>query len=82
MNAAQLDADILRNLGIIAEDENMLDKVAKYLRRVVKQMTYDPTLMSKEEFFARVDEAAKGPSHEMRQDEDLTAYLRRRGYDL
>ena len=82
MNAIQLEADILRNLGIIAEDETMLDKVAKYLRRVVKQMTCDPTLMSKEEFFARVDEAAKGPSYEMRQDEDLTAYLRRRGYDL
>ena len=57
MNEVQLDADILRNLGIIAEDETMLDKVAKYLRRVVKQMTEDPTRMNKEEFFARVDEA-------------------------
>lgn len=82
MNTVQLDADILRNLGIIAEDENMLDKVAKYLRRVVKQMESDPTLMSKEEFFARVDEAQKGPSHELRVGEDLTSFLRRRGYDL
>lgn len=82
MNTVQLDADILRNLGIIAEDENMLDKVAKYLRRVVKQMGSDPTLMSKEEFFARVDEAQKGPSHELRAGEDLTSFLRRRGYDL
>ena len=57
MTAVQLDADILRNLGIIAKDENMLDKVAKYLRRVVKQMTYDPTCMSKEEFYARIDKA-------------------------
>ncbi len=82
MNTVQLDADILRNLGIIAEDENMLDKVAKYLRRVVKQMGSDPTLMSKEEFFARVEEAQKGPSHELRVGEDLTSFLRRRGYDL
>ena len=79
MNTVQLDADILRNLGIIAADENMLDKVAKYLRRVVKQMESDPTLMSKEEFFARVDEAQKGPSHELRVGEDLTSFLRRRG---
>ena len=57
MTALQLNADIYRNLGIIAEDESMLDKVAKYLRRVAKQMTDDPTRMSKEEFFARVDEA-------------------------
>lgn len=82
MTAVQLDADILRNLGIIAKDENMLDKVAKYLRRVVKQMTDDPTLMSKEEFFARVEEAKKGPSHELRAGEDLTDFLRRRGYEL
>ena len=82
MNAVQLDAEILRNLGIIAEDENMLDKVAKYLRRVVRQMTEDSTLMSKEEFFARVDEAKKGPSHELHAGEDLTSFLRRRGYEL
>ncbi len=57
MTALQLNADIYRNLGIIAEDETMLDKVAKYVRRLAKQMTEDPTYMSKEEFFARVDEA-------------------------
>ena len=43
MTALQLNADIYRNLGIIAEDESMLDKVAKYLRRVVKQITDDST---------------------------------------
>ena len=57
MTALQLNADIYRNLGIIAEDETMLDKVAKYVRRLAKQMTEDPTCMTKEEFFARVDEA-------------------------
>lgn len=57
MTALQLNADIYRNLSIIAENETMLDKVAKYIRRVAKQMTDDPTCMTKEEFFARVDEA-------------------------
>ena len=55
MTALQLNADIYRNLGIIAEDESMLDRVAKYLRRVVKQMKDDPTCMSKEEYFAMLD---------------------------
>ena len=81
MNAVTLDADILRNLGIIAEDETMLDKVAKYLRRVVKQMTYDPTLMSKEEFFARVDEAREdirlGKGVKMNANESLDDFLKR-----
>ena len=76
MTTVQLDADILRNLGIIAEDENMLDKVAKYLRRVVKQMTYDPSLMIKEEFFARVDEAKKSPSRSFADVAELDQYLR------
>ena len=59
MTALQLNAEIYRNLGIIAEDETMLERVAKYLRRVAKQMTDDPTCMTKEEFFARIDEAER-----------------------
>ena len=82
MTALQLNADIYRNLGIIAEDESMLDKVAKYLRRVVKQMTDDPTCMTKEEYFAMLDRAEQGRSHAMLPEEDLTAYLKRRGYDI
>ena len=52
-----LNAEILRNLGVIAEDEGALRRVAKYLRRVVREMTDDPTCMSREEFFRRIDEA-------------------------
>ncbi len=39
MNTVQLEADILRSLGTIAEDEAMLTRAAKYLRRLAKQMT-------------------------------------------
>ena len=80
MTITQLDADIFRNLGIIAEDENMLGKVAKYLRRVVKQMTDDPTCMTKEEFFARIEEAEKGPRYKMLPNETLDEMLKRLGY--
>ena len=59
MTALQLNAEIYRNLGIIAEDETMLKRVAKYLRRLAKQVTDDPTCMTKEEFFARIDEAER-----------------------
>ena len=82
MTALQLNADIYRNLGIIAEDESMMEKVAKYVRKLAKQVTDDPTRMTKEEFFARVDEAEKGPAHRMLPGEDLTAFLRRMGHDL
>ena len=82
MTALQLNADIYRNLGIIAEDESMLKKVANYVRKLAKQLTDDPTCMSKEEYFAMLDRAEKGPKHRMLPDEDLTTFLRRMGHDL
>ena len=46
MTAVQLNAEILRNLGALAEDENMLKRVAKYLRKLVSEKEADPTLLS------------------------------------
>ena len=59
MTALQLNAEIYRSLGILSEDEGMLKRAAKYLSRLAKQMTDDPTCMTKEEFFARIDEAER-----------------------
>lgn len=52
-----LNAEIFHNIGAIAEDESKLKRLAKYLRRLVKEE--DPTLMSKDEFFAKIDKAEK-----------------------
>ena len=79
MDALQLNAELYRNLGIIAEDEGMLDKVVKYVRRLAKQMTDDPTLMTKEEYFRRLDEAEKGPKYKMLPNESLDDMLTRLG---
>ena len=76
MKTLQLDADILQNLGIIAQDETMLQRVAKYLRRMAQQLTYDPTCMTKEEFVARVSEAEKGPSRSFGSVDELDQFLR------
>lgn len=77
-----LNAEILRNLGVVATNEGALQRVAKYLRRVARELTADPTEMTKEEFFARIDKAKTGPTYSMLPDEDLTAYLKRQGYDI
>ena len=83
MTAVQLNAEILRNLGAIAEDESMLKRVAKYLRKLVAEKEADPTLLTKEEFFARVDEAReqikRGEGVEMLPDESLDDFLIRVG---
>lgn len=58
MSTSQLNAEIFRNLGILAESEEMMGRVAKYLRKLVKEKREsDPTLMTEEEFFAKLDQA-------------------------
>ena len=59
MTALQLNAEVLRNMSIIAEDENLLKRAAKYLRKLVAEKPSDPTEMTREEFFARVDKAER-----------------------
>ena len=86
MTAMELNAQIWRDMAAIADSEPLMCKLAKYLKKLVKVKQEDPTLMTKEEFFARVDEAKaqyeRGEAHVMLPNENLTEYLRRRGYDI
>ena len=89
MTAVQLNAlnaQIWRDMGILAEDEGMMKRVARYLRKLTKEMKEDSTLMTKEEYFAMLDEAeqqaARGEGVAMLPGEDLTDFLRRNGYDI
>ena len=82
MTAAQtgaLNAEILRNLSTLAESETMLNRVAKYLRKLVKEREADPTLMTKEEFLARADEAREeirqGKGKRFSNPEEMNAWL-------
>ena len=46
MTTSQLFAEVLRNLSILAENEEMFERAAKYLRKLVKeqQQQADPTV--------------------------------------
>lgn len=78
MTAIQMNAEILRNMSIIAEDEHLLKRVAKYLRKVVAEKE-DSTRFTKEEFFARIDKAKEGPSYELKEGESIEDLLNRIG---
>ena len=69
-------------MSILADSEPMMKRVAKYLRKLVAEKE-DQTLMTKEEFFAKIERAeqqiARGEGMEMRPDEDLTTFLKRNG---
>lgn len=81
MTTVQLNAEIFRSMAEIADDENLLKQALKYLKKLVAKKQ-DETLMSREQFFARVDKAKQGKYASMRSDENLTDFLRRQGYDL
>ena len=74
-----LNAAFLRDLSLVAEDEQMMKKVSAYVRRLVAQKTNetDETAMTKEEFFRRIDEAEKGNTYTMRPGETLDDMLKR-----
>ncbi|UKK48101.1 hypothetical protein L6475_12980 [Prevotella sp. E9-3] len=78
MTATQMLAEILRNMSIIAEDENLLKRAAKYLRKLATEKE-DSSLMTKEEFFAKIERAEKdiadGKGTTFTNKDDMNAWL-------
>lgn len=60
MTTMELNAQMLRDLAYIAEDERLMKRVAKYISNIVakaKATAHDDTLMTKEEYLAMLSEA-------------------------
>ena len=81
MTAIQLNAEVYRTMGVIAEDEGLLRQALKYLKKLAAKKQ-DETLMTKDDFFSRVEKAKEGKSAAMLPNENLTEFLKRQGYDL
>ena len=86
MTTSQQTAEIFQNLSVLAESEDMMKRVAKYLRKLVKEQKADPTLISKEEFFEKLDKAEedyqKGIFTTLQPGESVTDMLKRCGYGI
>ncbi len=89
MNAVQMNAmnaEVWRNIGAIADNEPLMRRLAHYTRRLVKEQENDPTLMSKEEYFAKLEraerQADRGEGMLMLPGEDLSHFLIRNGYEI
>lgn len=76
MTAVQLNAEMLRSMSVIAEDESLLRRAVKYLNKLVAEKQADPTEMSREEFFHMIDEAKQGPAKRFDSVEELDKYIR------
>ena len=68
------DASLVPSLKRIL---NALEGVS--ISNPLKKKKNDPTSFTKEEFFARIDEAKKGPSYELKEGETLEDLLERVG---
>ena len=79
MTTAQLTSEIYNEIALLGEDESKLERLLRYVKRLATPKP-DPTRMTREEFEARVLEAAKGSGVEMYPNEDLTSFLKRMGY--
>ena len=75
MTETQMMAEILRNMSIIAEDENLMKRAAKYLRKLVAEKE-DATLMTKDEFFAKIERAEKQCGKSFASVDVLDKYIR------
>ena len=80
MDALQINAELFRALSEIADDETLMAKALRYLKRLAARKE-DKTLMAKDDFFARVDRALesadKGEVYTMLPDESLDDFLNR-----
>ncbi len=68
--------EILQSLGALSNNEAALARVAKYLRKVLKEQANDPSLMTEDGFFARIDEARKQPGKQFNNVNELDKYIR------
>ena len=84
MNA--MNAEVWRNIGAIADNEELMRRLARYTRRLVQEQRSDPALMTKEEYFAKLErterQADRGEGMLMLPGEDLTHFLIRNSYEI
>lgn len=88
MTAMQLNTQniqLWQNIGAIADSEPLMKRLAKYVAKLAKEKN-DSTLMSKEEFYSKIERAEKqmerGEYSVLLPDEDVATHLKRLGYDI
>ena len=83
MTATALTVEFFKTMAVIAKDENLLAKLLAYAKQLIKEKQDDPTLMTKEEFLAKLEqgeeEYRQGKTVRLREGETLSEMLRRTG---
>ena len=85
MATTQLNSELFRAMGEIADDETLMNKVLKYVKKLAAQKKANSTLMT-EEFYAKLargeEEYRQGKCTRLQPGESVTEMLRRSGYNV
>lgn len=78
MTAIELNAmntELWQSIGAIAESEPLMKRLTRYAKKLVKEKN-DSTLMSEEEFFAKIERAEKQQGRNFASVDELDKYIR------
>ena len=75
MSALSLNSEFFTLMGQVADDEALMQKIVNYVKKLVKKKP-DPTLMTKEEFFAKIERAEKQQGKSFASVDELDKYIR------
>ncbi len=70
-----MNTELWQSIGAIADNESLMKRLARYAKKLVKEKN-DPTLMTKEEFFAKIERAEKQPGKSFASVEELDKFIR------
>ena len=86
MSTAEMTAEMFRDLSVIAEDDNLMKRAMRYLKKLACERRVDDSLMTKDEFFAMIDRSLEkvkqGKVTRQRPGESVDDLLKRCGYDI
>ena len=78
MTAIQLNTmntELWQSIGAIADSEPLMKRLTQFAKKLVKEKN-DSTLMTKEEFFAKIERAEKQSGKSFDNIDELDKYIR------
>ena len=84
MTTLQLNAELYRAMGVIADDEGLMRKALKYIKKLAtKKVEQDDSVISKEEYLASLErgeeEFRQGKTFAMQPGESFSDFRKRIG---
>lgn len=74
-----LNGDFFYDLSLIAQNDGLLRRAVKYIKRLAREQQHDPTLMTEKEFYGKLDRAereiAEGKGTTFTNLDDMHAWL-------